>query len=119
MRQFSHHYRKVGLYFMNKPKKMSYMEFIRTVSDESGYDEEIVRQIYDKGIGIIGQNAYQGRSVEIRNFGRFSTKKAQGRSVKLNNVSKFSSYTKFQFKPSTHFTRSNRALIGEIDSDEK
>lgn len=112
---------------MDKPQKMSYMEFIRTVANNSGLADDleqpkdvicdIVRKIYDTGIDVIGENAYQGRSVEIRNFGRFSTKKAQGRKVKLNNVSKFSSYTKFQFKPSTHFTRLNRAVIGELDND--
>lgn len=101
---------------MSKTDKMSYTEFIRAVATKTGIPENIVRKAYDEGIDIIGKNAYKGTKVEIRNFGIFSTKKAQGRKVQLNNVSKFKPYTKFQFKPSSHFTRQNRISIGEIDS---
>lgn len=101
---------------MSKTDKMSYTEFIKAVAEDTGVPENIVRKIYDGGINIIGKNAYRGRQVEIRNFGIFGTKKAQGRAVQLNNVSGFGSYTKFQFKPSSHFTRQNRIAIGEIDS---
>lgn len=100
---------------MSKTDKMSYTEFIRAVAEDTGVPEKIVRKIYDNGIDIIGKNAYCGRQVEIRNFGIFGTKKAQGRTVHLNNVSDFSSYTKFQFKPSSHFTKQNRIAIGEIN----
>lgn len=99
---------------MSKTDKMSYTEFIKAVAEDTGVPENIVRKIYDDGIDVIGKNAYRGRQVEIRNFGIFGTKKAQGRNVQLNNVSGFDSYTKFQFKPSSHFTRQNRISIGEI-----
>lgn len=100
---------------MSKTDKMSYTKFIKAVAKKTGVPENIVRKIYDEGIGIIGKETYSGQSVEIRNFGTFSTKKAQGRNVKLNNVTKFNSYTRFQFKPSSHFTRQNRKSIGEIE----
>jgi nucleoid DNA-binding protein len=99
---------------MSKTDKMSYTEFIKSVAIATGVPESIVRKIYDEGIIVIGKNAYSGRQVEIRNFGIFGTKKAQGREVQLNNVSGFCPYTKFQFKPSSHFTRQNRIAIGEI-----
>ena len=100
--------------------KMSYAEFINAVAINTGIPEKIVRQIYDSGIDVIGKETYvNGRSVEIRNFGVYKTKKAQGRNVQLNNVSKFNGYTKFQFKPSSHFTKINRANIGEIDKKTK
>jgi nucleoid DNA-binding protein len=99
---------------MSKTDKMSYTQFIKAVAENIGVSEDIVRRAYDNGIEVIGTNAYRGRPVEIRNFGIFGTKKAQGRNVQLNNVSGFDAYTKFQFKPSSHFTRHNRMLIGEI-----
>lgn len=99
---------------MSKTDKMSYTQFIKAVAKNTGVPENIVRKVYDDGIDVIGKNAYRGRPVEIRNFGIFGTKKAQGRNVQLNNVSGFSAYTKFQFKPSSHFTRQNRMTIGEI-----
>lgn len=102
---------------MSKANKMSYAEFINAVAQKTGVPKDIVRNIYDSGVTVIGHETYEeGREVEIRNFGVFRTKKAQGRNVQLNNVSKFASYTKFQFKPSSHFTRQNRIGIGEIDS---
>jgi len=103
---------------MIKTDKMSYTEFIRAVAEKTGVPENLVRKLYDEGISIIGDETYDGRSVELRNFGIFSTKPAQGRNVKLNNVSCFGSYTKFQFKPSSHFTRKNRIRIGELGPDE-
>lgn len=99
---------------MGNTEKMSYTEFIKAVAAETEVPESVVRRIYDTGVRTIGENAYQGRCVEIRNFGVFGTRKAQGRNVRLNNVSTFNPYTKFQFRPSSHFTRSNRRLIGEI-----
>lgn len=101
---------------MGKTDKMSYAEFIKVVAEDTGVPDDIVRKIYDDGIAVIGKNAYSGKQVEIRNFGIFGTKKAQGREVQLNNVSGFNPYTKFQFKPSSHFTKQNRIAIGEIRS---
>ena len=99
---------------MNKESKISYAEFIEVVAKKTGVPENIVRRIYDVGVSVIGHESYGGKSIEIRNFGVFSTKKAQGRNVQLNNVSSFEPYTKFQFKPSTHFTKFNRKRIGEL-----
>lgn len=98
--------------------KMSYTEFIRAVAEKTRIPEEMIRQVYDEGSEIIGVETFKGRSVEIRNFGVFRTKKVQGRNVKLNNVSTFKPYTKFQFKPSSRFTKQHRTAIGEIESDD-
>ena len=101
----------------DKMDKMSYNEFIGTVSMNTGVPEPIVRKIFDEGIDVIGATAYdKHRCVEIRNFGVFFTRVAPGRNVCLNNVSNFDSYTKFQFKPSSHFTKKHRTLIGEISN---
>ena len=99
-------------------EKMSYTEFIRAVAEKTRIPEDTVRQVYDEGSEIIGVETFKGRSVEIRNFGVFKTKKVQGRNVKLNNVSAFKPYTKFQFKPSSRFTKQHRAAIGEIENDD-
>lgn len=94
---------------------MTYNEFIRTVSERTGIPFRLVRKTFDEGIDVIGETTYsQRRRVEIRNFGIFSTRVASGRNVCLNNVSNFNSYTKFQFKPSSHFTKKHRTVIGEI-----
>ena len=95
--------------------KMSYTEFIKTVAEITRIPEDVIRTAFDTGIDVIAENAYQkGRVVEIRNFGTFKTKHVEGRNVLLNNVSSFGSYTKFQFKPSSRFTKQNRKVIGEI-----
>lgn len=99
-------------------EKMSYTEFIKAVAEKTRVPEDTVRQVYDEGSEIIGNETFNGRSVEIRNFGVFKTKQVQGRNVKLNNVSTFKPYTKFQFKPSSRFTKQHRMAIGEIENDD-
>lgn len=101
----------------NNEKKMSYAEFIKAVANDTAVPDSIVRKVFDSGVQIIGNTAYkEKKDIEIRNFGVFGTKIAQGRKVSLNNVSNFDSYTKFLFKPSSHFTKSFRTDIGELKS---
>ena len=99
---------------IKKIDKMSYADFLNNVSQKTELPIDIVKNVFDTGVTIIGHNAYRGTPVEIRNFGVFQTKVVQGRDVSLNNVSSFGNYTKFTFKPSCCFTKRNRADIGEI-----
>ena len=97
--------------------KLTYAAFIKQLASLTNEDEDCVKKIFDAGVDLIGKQAYAGKVVEIRNFGSFRTKKTQGRKVALKNVSEFSAYTKFQFKPSNHFTKMNRIRIGEINKE--